>query len=108
MLYIGEASFLNPAFEMLARRPVPPDLVACCIEYTTELNDLIVVLRASVFTVRQRVEVLQFDPAARSEVPNRSASNFLWKRIQGLQLTRRTVAEVSASLVYFPAYSGCE
>lgn len=108
VVYIDEASFFNPALEMLAWRPVPPDLVAGCSEHTAELNDLVVVFRSFIFTVRQRIEVLQFDPATWNEVPDQSASRIVRKRTQGPQLTRRTVAEASASLVCFQAYNGCE
>jgi hypothetical protein len=51
MVYVNEASFFCPTFQMLARRTVPADLIAGCIKYATELDNLVVVLRTSIFAV---------------------------------------------------------
>jgi hypothetical protein len=71
---IDETSFFYPPFQVLARRAVPANLITGCIEYATELDDLIVVLRTPIFAVSQRVEVLQLNPASWGEIPDQSAS----------------------------------
>lgn len=73
MVNVDEASFLCPTFQMLTRRTVPADLIAGCIEYTTEFDDFVVTLRTSIFAVSQRIEVLQLNPASRGEIPDQSA-----------------------------------
>lgn len=107
MVNVNEASFFCPTFQMLTRGTVPADLIAGCIEHTTEFDDLVVTLRTSIFAVSQRIEVLQLNPASRGEIPDQSAPRSVAEVLPVAQLTRRIVAGVLASLVCFQAYSGC-
>lgn len=77
VVYIDEASFFYPALQMLAWRTVSADLVASRCKYITELDDFVVLRRASIFTISQSIEVLQFNPASRNEISDLSVSKLM-------------------------------
>ena len=74
MMYVDEAGFFYPTFQVLTRRTGAADLIASCIKHATKLEDLIVFLRTLIFAVSQRIEILQLNPATRGEIPDQSAS----------------------------------
>lgn len=68
MVHVGEASFFNPALEVLARRAMAADLVTGGGEDVAEFNDLIIGAFAAVFAVSKGVEVLKLYPTAGGKV----------------------------------------
>jgi hypothetical protein len=68
MLHISEPSFFSPSLQMLARRAATTHLVASLIEDFGKLQDLVIFALALVFGVGERIEVMEFDEATRSDL----------------------------------------